>query len=131
MGESSPCLILNSCRFLPLDGSRLSGKGRASGIRPSICGSSATLSRWNPRQNGNANQNPLRLMSITATVENNTIKLPIDVPDGTSVEVDVPDLEPELSPAEKVALLKKLQQSLALTPEAVAEWRRVVKEGRR
>jgi hypothetical protein len=29
-------------------------------------------------------------MSITAVVQNNTIKLPVDVPDGTQVEVVLP-----------------------------------------
>lgn len=70
-------------------------------------------------------------MSITAVVENNTIKLPVDVPDGTTVEIEVPDQEPELSPAEWLETFRKLQKSLALTPEAAAEWRRVIKEGRR
>jgi hypothetical protein len=70
-------------------------------------------------------------MSITAIVENNTIKLPMDVPDGTSVEIEVPDQEPELSPAEKLEALRQLQQSLALTPEKAAEWKRVIADGRR
>ena len=30
-------------------------------------------------------------MSITAIVENDTIKLPVHVPDGTSVEITLPD----------------------------------------
>jgi hypothetical protein len=30
-------------------------------------------------------------VSITATVQNNTIKLPVDVPDGTRVEVVLPE----------------------------------------
>jgi hypothetical protein len=36
-------------------------------------------------------------MSITAIVQNNTIKLPVDVPDGTRVEVVLPQ---KTSPAE-------------------------------
>jgi hypothetical protein len=70
-------------------------------------------------------------MSITATVENNTIKLPVDVPDGTSVKVSLPDEKPKPTPAERLEALRKLQQSLALTPEAVAEWRRSVIDARR
>ena len=70
-------------------------------------------------------------MSITVTVENNTIKLPVDVPDGTDVEVLLPDDEPELSPAEKLRALHRLQQSLALTPEKAAEWKRIIADGRR
>jgi hypothetical protein len=39
-------------------------------------------------------------MSITATVQNNTIKLPVDVPDGTQVQVVLPEAasNPESSP---------------------------------
>jgi hypothetical protein len=70
-------------------------------------------------------------MSITATVENNMIKLPMDVPDGAIVEIELPDDEPELSPAEWLETLKQLQQRLALTPEKAAEWKRIIKEGRR
>lgn len=70
-------------------------------------------------------------MSITAIVENNTIKLPIAVPDGTSVEIEVPDQEPALSPAEKLEIFRKLQESLALTPEKAADWKRIIYEGRR
>jgi hypothetical protein len=33
----------------------------------------------------------LRGMSITAIVENDTIKLPMHVPDGTSVEITLPE----------------------------------------
>jgi hypothetical protein len=36
-------------------------------------------------------------MSITAVVENNTIKLPVHVPDGTQVEVVLP---PQIGPGE-------------------------------
>ena len=36
-------------------------------------------------------------MSITVTVKNNTIKLPVDIPDGTQVEVVLPQ---EIAPGE-------------------------------
>jgi hypothetical protein len=70
-------------------------------------------------------------MSITAIVENNMIKLPMDVPDGTSVEVVMPEEEQELSTAEWLKLFHKLQEQLALTPEKAAEWKRVIADGRR
>lgn len=70
-------------------------------------------------------------MSITAIVENDMIKLPMHVPDGTSVEVELPDEGPDLSPAEWLAALKRLQDQLALTPEKAAEWKRIIADGRR
>lgn len=36
-------------------------------------------------------------MSITAIVENDTIKLPVHVPDGTSVQITLPDVEAQAS----------------------------------
>jgi hypothetical protein len=70
-------------------------------------------------------------MSITATVENDTIKLPMHVPDGTTVEIQLPEEEPELSPAEKLEAFRELQRRLALTPEKAEEWKRIIREGRR
>jgi hypothetical protein len=71
------------------------------------------------------------MMSITAIVENNMVKLPIDVPDGTSVEIQVPDQEPELTPDEWLKVFRELQKSVAMTPEKAAEWKRRIYDGRR
>jgi len=40
-------------------------------------------------------------MSITAIVENDTMKLPVHVPNGTRVEITLPVLEPATEPAGK------------------------------
>jgi hypothetical protein len=53
------------------------------------------------------------------------------VPDGTTVQVDMPDEEPELSPEKWLELFHQLQRQLALTPEKAAEWKRRIADGRR
>ena len=39
-------------------------------------------------------------MSITVTVENDTIKLPVHVPDGTRLEITLPEEKPAEAPEE-------------------------------
>lgn len=69
-------------------------------------------------------------MSITAIVENDTIRLPIHVPDGTSVEVTVPG-NCAADAAEELALFRRLQREVGLTAAAAAEWKNAIHEGRR
>ena len=69
-------------------------------------------------------------MSITAIVENDTIKLPIHLPDGTRVEVTVPG-DCAADAAEELALFRRLQREIGLTPAAAAEWKSAIHEGRR
>jgi hypothetical protein len=70
-------------------------------------------------------------MSITATVENDTIKLPMHVPDGTTVEVVVPEVQKQRTPSEMLKIFRKLQKAAAMTPEKAAEWKRLIADGRR
>lgn len=70
-------------------------------------------------------------MNISATVENDTIKLPVHVPDGTSVEVVVPQVQKQRTPAEMLEIFRKLQKVAAMTPEKTAEWKRRIADGRR
>jgi hypothetical protein len=70
-------------------------------------------------------------MSIIAIVENDTIKLPMHVPDGTSVEVMLPEPQKQRTPSEMLEIFRKLQQAAAMTPEKAAEWKRRIADGRR
>ena len=45
----------------------------------------------------------LRAMSITVTVENDTIKLPVHVPDGTRLEITLPAESAEAAPRRTLA----------------------------
>jgi len=76
-------------------------------------------------------------MSITAIVENDTIKLPagIHVPDGTSVEVWLPGdrakIPSEDAPPEALNDFRRLQREIGLTAEAVADWKNRLADARR
>ncbi len=72
-------------------------------------------------------------MSITAVVEDDTIKLPIHVPDGTSVEVWLPGErgeKPQTIPA-ALDVFRKLQREIGLTAEAASDWKNKVADARR
>ena len=78
-------------------------------------------------------------MSITAIVKNDTIKLPIHVPDGTSVEILLPDerLEsPEAKPAPTAkppafAWMKKYAGCITTLPPDAAERHTELAHGRK
>lgn len=74
-------------------------------------------------------------MSITAIVENGTVKLPVPVPDGTTVEVwlrgehaAIPGDEPT---PEALQVFRNLQREIGLTAEAAAAWKSRVAKARR
>jgi hypothetical protein len=69
-------------------------------------------------------------MSISAVVENDTIKLPVHVPDGTRVEVVLP-AEDEAAAAERLVLFRRLQSEMGLTVEASEAWKEAVAAARR
>ena len=77
----------------------------------------------------------LQAVSITAIVENDTIKLPIHVPDGTSVEVWLPGergkIPGEQTTPEALNVFRRLQREIGLTAEAASDWKNRVADARR
>ncbi len=72
-------------------------------------------------------------MSITAIVENDTIKLPVHVPDGTSVDVRLPGVLEASSPTTPSPLqaFRRLQAELGLTEQAASRWKNRIADARR
>ena len=60
-------------------------------------------------------------MSITAIVENDTIKLPVHVPDGTRVEITLPGETPSEKPKGALAWMSKFVGSIDTLPPDAAE----------
>jgi len=74
-------------------------------------------------------------MSIKAIVENDMNKLPIHVPNGTSVEVWLPGERDQIprqqAPTDVLEAFRKLQSELGLSAETAADWKnRVADAGR-
>ena len=59
-------------------------------------------------------------MSITATVENDTIKLPVHVPDGTRVEITLPEPSPPGGTGNALAWMEEFVGIIDTLPEDFA-----------